>query len=367
MPPACVLASPEHATQSFMSQALKITETLAREAPRGALCGSEAVLHPWARWRRPFLSHSLPPHPAKMGQPAPAAYPLHLTPPSLQLHAEPGNQLSNSLFRSSNGAGGAEGGPFVEMISAYGRTPQFQSCSGAFSGFNSKLEKLMALGSVTMVEQSGLNCGMMKGSTGHGAWGHATICCHRSAAGLGAPATVRCALEIVRFKLLYCALRCQKILHTLCHSPRKCVHVGLHRSEEHPLFSAPSFRRKRANFTFCLLCGGRFERPQEALDALAWMMANDNEARQIARNAQLFAKEMLNKQALRCYWMTLFREYAKLFKYRPADVQYDTWISATEYLADFRVNKPNYTREWHTFANKTGFEFEDPFGLPEDA
>eukprot|EP00967_Tisochrysis_lutea_P127620 scaffold217244_cov17-Tisochrysis_lutea.AAC.1 len=43
-----------------------------------------------------------------MGQPAPAAYPLHLTPPSLQLHAEPGNQLSNSLFRSSNGAGGAE-------------------------------------------------------------------------------------------------------------------------------------------------------------------------------------------------------------------------------------------------------------------
>mmetsp|Transcript_28823 Transcript_28823/g.74387 ORF Transcript_28823/g.74387 Transcript_28823/m.74387 type:complete len:425 (+) Transcript_28823:1228-2502(+) len=110
-----------------------------------------------------------------------------------------------------------------------------------------------------------------------------------------------------------------------------------------------------------------FERPQEALDALAWMMANDNEARQIARNAQLFAKEMLNKQALRCYWMTLFREYAKLFKYRPADVQYDTWISATEYLADFRVNKPNYTREWHTFANKTGFEFEDPFGLPEDA
>lgn len=80
---------------------------------------------------------------------------------------------------------------------------------------------------------------------------------------------------------------------------------------------------------------------------------------------QAFVKENLNKQALRCYWLTLFREYAKLLAYDPSKVNHPTFQPVSDYLADFRVNKPNYTLEWHRFANRTGWEFDDAFGVPE--
>jgi len=65
--------------------------------------------------------------------------------------------------------------------------------------------------------------------------------------------------------------------------------------------------------------------------------------------------------------LTLFVEYARLLKYQPSLVDHRTWIKVSDYLAEFRMNKPNYTREWHSFANKSCFEFEDAFGIPEHA
>ena len=92
------------------------------------------------------------------------------------------------------------------------------------------------------------------------------------------------------------------------------------------------------------------------------------QARRIGQNGQRFAKEMLNKQALRCYWLTLFQEYTKLLRYNPADVKRDTWINVSEYLAEFRANKPGYSDEWYNHAmskHPGAYEFEDAFGVPE--
>ena len=53
-------------------------------------------------------------------------------------------------------------------------------------------------------------------------------------------------------------------------------------------------------------------RPQELLDALAWARAHDAEAAAIGAASQALARKYLHKDGIRCYWVLLLTELARL-------------------------------------------------------
>ncbi|KAG1677239.1 hypothetical protein FOA52_013438 [Chlamydomonas sp. UWO 241] len=81
------------------------------------------------------------------------------------------------------------------------------------------------------------------------------------------------------------------------------------------------------------------ERPDDALQVLAWARSNDAKARTIGEAGQALALKYLNARARACYWYHLLLEYSKLHTYTPgrgaglALLRGGPLVRVSEYLA----------------------------------
>eukprot|EP00798_Chlamydomonas_sp_ICE-L_P002552 gene2552-4126_t len=76
--------------------------------------------------------------------------------------------------------------------------------------------------------------------------------------------------------------------------------------------------------------------PDNLFERLEWAKSNDQQAKQIAYNAQAFALKYLGKRTRACYWLKLLTEMSKLLKFKPGP-GFETnpkkaWIPVREYL-----------------------------------
>jgi len=76
------------------------------------------------------------------------------------------------------------------------------------------------------------------------------------------------------------------------------------------------------------------QRPQELLGALAWARSHPAEAADVAAQGRAFAVKWLHKAALRCYWLLLLEELAKLQRFEPgARLSPERLVPAETYIA----------------------------------
>ncbi len=62
----------------------------------------------------------------------------------------------------------------------------------------------------------------------------------------------------------------------------------------------------------------RAQAPEEVLGVLEWAQRHDAEAQRIAQAGQRFAQTFLHQRALSCYWLRLLQRYAQLQRFEPA-------------------------------------------------